>query len=289
MAWIESHSVLVDHRKIRECAAILGVRKVHLIGHLHCLWHKVIELAEDGVVTDWTSNDIAYYSQWDKDPEIFYQALLGRFIDEKRGEKVIHDWLDYAWKYLYRKYHTANPKRLEEIQKIHKNTGKPKRTTKGKRLGDSQVVLPNLPNQPTKPNQPTLPQGNTFDDLFWPAYPERHGKKIGKELCRKLYDELTGEEQGQAVTAANNYTASDNATRGFAVDPVRFFKSKEYPNGLWREWITPEVKNDKAHQGQRGVGAGKARADNGSIRAAPGEYEGIKPAMVINCDRKAPA
>jgi hypothetical protein len=149
MAWIESHSVLLDHKKVRECAAILGIKKVHFIGHIHCLWHKVIDLAEDGVITEWTDEDISYYAQWDGDPQLFAKTLSGRFIDEKNGKKVVHDWLDYAWKYLYRKYHTANPKRLIYIQKIHKKIGKPK----GKPKGSPLVVLPNQPNQP---NQPTL-------------------------------------------------------------------------------------------------------------------------------------
>lgn len=174
MAWIESHSVLADHRKVRECASILGVKKVHLIGHLHCLWHKVIELAEDGNISDWTAEDIAYYAQWDGDPQKFFDALNGRFIDERsrmRNEaglknvnrstrkitvRVIHDWLDYSWKYLYRKYHTSNPKRLEDIKNLYlyigDSLGKPKKTTKSK----PQVVLPNQPNQPIKPCEPTV-------------------------------------------------------------------------------------------------------------------------------------
>lgn len=172
MAWIESHSVLADHRKVRECAVLLGVKKVHLIGHLHCLWHKVIDLAEDGVITDWTPEDISYYAQWDGDPKIFYDALMGRWIDEKNGEKVVHDWLDYSWKYLYRKYHTANPNRLKEIEKLHRRVGKPKRATKGK----TQVVLPNLPNQP---NQPNLPEW--IDRSAWDGFIDMR-RSIGKPL-----------------------------------------------------------------------------------------------------------
>ena len=287
MAWIESHSVLVDHRKVRECASVLGIKKVYLIGHLHCFWHKVIELAEDGVITSWSAEDISYYAQWEGDPKTFQDALQGRFIDEKRGEKVVHDWLDYAWKYLYRKYHTSNHKRLEDIQKIHKSTGKPKSKTKGETKGDTQVVLPNQPNLTNQPNQPNLTAQTDFE-WFWSVYPARNGKKIGKQNCMVVFMALPEEDRIQVLMSVKNYAASDNATRGFAVDPVRFFKSKDYPNGLWREWITPEVKNEQAHQGRRGFGAGKARTDNGSIHAAPGEYDARrKPVMVIGDDRKA--
>lgn len=152
MAWIESHSLLIDHKKVREVAQILEIKPVLLIGHLHCLWHKVIDLCEDGDISTWNEGDVSYYSKWEGDPKTFYDALKNRFIDEKNGYKLIHDWLDYAWKYLYSKYHTNNPKLLETIRKKYKGKGKPLGHTKGYTKGPLPTNLTNLTNQPNLTN-----------------------------------------------------------------------------------------------------------------------------------------
>jgi phage replication O-like protein O len=83
---------------------------------------------------------------------------------------------------------------------------------------------------------------DTLFKEFWEAYPKRNGKKIGKDITLQQFVKLEEPEQRQVVIAARNYFKSKNAQGGFAVDPVRFFKSREYPNGLWREWLEPETK-----------------------------------------------
>jgi len=67
---------------------------------------------------------------------------------------------------------------------------------------------------------------------FWKLYPSRNGKKIGKGEAEKLFNKLSSAEQKQVIVATKNYADSTK----FPVDPIRFFKSKEYPCGLWREW-----------------------------------------------------
>jgi len=87
---------------------------------------------------------------------------------------------------------------------------------------------------------------DTIDTLFsefWEAYPKRNGKKIGKDDTLRQFIKLEDPEQRQVIIAAKNYFKSSRAQNGFALDPTRFFKSREYPNGLWRDWIEPEVKD----------------------------------------------
>lgn len=204
MAWIESHSILIDHSKVRDVARTLNIKPVYLIGHLHCLWHKVIELREDGDITTWTDEDVAYYAKWDDDPKVFYEALRNRFIDEFEQKnahplkiKVVHDWLDYAWKYLFSKYHTSNPNLLKRIEKKYAELAKSKGRPKGRPKGYPEGALPNQPNL-TKPDQPnlTVPAGERKVleerfERFWKAYP----KKLGKGNAEKAWFRIRPGEQ----------------------------------------------------------------------------------------------
>ena len=226
MPWIESHSILIEHRKVREVAAILDIPAVYLIGHLHCLWHKVIELAEDGDITLWSEVDISYYSRWDKDPKVFYEALKNRFIDEKNGFKLIHDWLDYSRKYLYLKYHTNNPKLLKYIYKKYNYKGKPL----GKPLGKPKGLLPNL----TIPNLtiPNLTKDKGFDfEFIFNQYPNKDGKK----QALKYFNSSVKTEADYILiqTALKNYLNSERVKNGYVKNASTWFNN-------WRDWIEPE-------------------------------------------------
>lgn len=140
--WIESHTVLRNHSKVRGAAKDLNISRAQFIGHLHLFWHSVLELAEDGDITNWSAEDIAFYAEWPVDNPVdnllksaeSFQAILikYRFIDVRHGKgrklnkKYVHHWLDYSYKYLYRKYHTQKPELLEIIRNKYKPVGKPK-------------------------------------------------------------------------------------------------------------------------------------------------------------------
>jgi hypothetical protein len=123
MPWIESHSVLVRHRKLKEFARALNVKPVQALGHLHALWHTAIEQAEDGDLSKWSAAAIADAAQWEGSEQEFLNASLASgFMDEG---PLLHDWIDYAGKYLTSKYKTSNRDRLKEIwAKFGKEYGK---------------------------------------------------------------------------------------------------------------------------------------------------------------------
>jgi hypothetical protein len=116
MPWIESHTVLLRHRKVIELAKELGLKPVYVVGHLHALWHAALEQQENGDLSSWSDELIAEVSGYDGGaPE--YVALL-----QKHGwldGKLLHDWLDYAGNYLARKYHNAQRRKLIDIWLIH--------------------------------------------------------------------------------------------------------------------------------------------------------------------------
>lgn len=149
MAWIESHTVLLRHRKVLQLANDLGLQPVHVIGHLHALWHTVLEQQEDGNLGEWPDVMIAQAAAYSGDAAAFVAALQSRkWLDGK----IIHDWMDYAGRYLQVKYRTSNPARLLKIQKLHKSV--PKSVSSRSKVCPKTDNL-TLPNQPdlTSPNQ----------------------------------------------------------------------------------------------------------------------------------------
>lgn len=148
MAWIESHTVLIRHRKLLQLATALSLRPVEILGHLHAFWHTVLEQQEDGNLIDWPDQMIADAAHYKGDPAQFVAELrLKKWLDGH----LVHDWLDHVGRYLTNKYRTANPKKLKQIYKLHKvglksDLNQSKVGLKSDRL----PTLPDLPNQTLK-------------------------------------------------------------------------------------------------------------------------------------------
>lgn len=156
MAWIESHQSIGRHPKLNKLRSLTGWTKHEAIGVLHDLWHWVLTYAEDGDIARFTSEEIALGI--DIDPTKFD---VKRFIDNMieagfvRKDLKIHDWMDYAGKYLTSKYRNHNPKKLIEIQKKY---GKRIGRTKGVQRAQMDEAPTNLPNQHNITNITNLPE-----------------------------------------------------------------------------------------------------------------------------------
>lgn len=113
MAWIESHTVLMRHRKIAAVAKDLRTRKSYAMGHLHALWHTALEQQEDGFLSAWTDDMIADASDYPGNAPQFV-ALLRKhnWLD---GDLKIHDWWQYAGPYLRAKY-KKSPEKWQAIR-----------------------------------------------------------------------------------------------------------------------------------------------------------------------------
>jgi len=113
MAWIESHQNLIDHPKTRRAAKILDIDVILMLGHLHVLWHWAISYAEDGDLTDFTSDEVAYGARWHGDPDKFVEALIqAGWIDRSSEAMSLHDWWDYAGKLVEQR--KANAERMRQ-------------------------------------------------------------------------------------------------------------------------------------------------------------------------------
>lgn len=204
MPWIESHTVLLRHRKVLQLADDLGVSPVCAIGHLHALWHAVLEQQEDGDLSEWPDTMIAQAAAYTGDSVRFVACLQARkWLDGK----MVHDWLEYAGRYLAVKYRTANPLKLQKIHSKYKSVSRSV-SSRSKVRSKSD----NLPNQPdltkpdlTKPTEPTVPPatasprgiGKSVEtwECYRKAYAKRYGvdpvrnQQVSAMLCR-LVDKL---------------------------------------------------------------------------------------------------
>lgn len=145
MAWIESHTVLMRHRKLIGLARALAIRRSYALGHLTALWHTTLEQQEDGDLTTWSDDMIAEAADFPGDSALWVTMLQKHgFLDGR----FIHDWPDYARRYVELRYRTANPGKLAQIR------GKWGKTD----YRQSKDSPPNntIPNQ-TEPTLPNLP------------------------------------------------------------------------------------------------------------------------------------
>lgn len=97
--WIKAHDTLLRHRKVRQVAVALGLRPVHVRGHLLTLWLTVLGEAPDGDLTGWGPDDIAAAAEYEGDPGELVNALLSAGLldaDGEPGHYAIHAWMEHA-------------------------------------------------------------------------------------------------------------------------------------------------------------------------------------------------
>lgn len=213
MAWIESHTVLIRHKKLILMAKELRLKPVYLLGHLHALWHTALEQQEDGDLSSWSDDLIADYSAYLGD-SFQYVSLLQRFgwLDGK----LLHDWMDYAGRYLESKYRTARPDYLESIRKKHENNIKSD-------FSQTTVNPPNLTNPPNQPKEPAFP----FEDL-WDKYPNKDGRIAAVRSFKASVK--TDQDWTDINIALSNYLESERVRKGFIKNGSTWFAN-------WRDWI----------------------------------------------------
>jgi hypothetical protein len=235
MAWIESHTVLIRHRKLIDLARRLRIQPVHAMGVLHALWHAALEQQEDGDLSSWPDDLIADLSCAPKNdaPQYVRHLQESGWLDGKR----LHDWLEYAGRYLESKYRSKKSDRLMEIWGKH-----------GLRYGevDRRGLTEDGPGsdlgQPTQPN-PTVPditsiphspqRGPAYPlpswfEAIWEQYPSKDGKKAAERHFRSSVKTL---EDFEAIKRAlKNYLGSERVRKGFVKNGSTWFNN-------WRDWV----------------------------------------------------
>jgi hypothetical protein len=106
MAWVQSHSALRNHPKLKRAARLAGCSQPEMAGHLHFLWWWALDTQPDGDLSGYDPEDIAEAAGWDGDAAVFVNALLGCGPGQKRGfldpDMRLHDWDEYGGAYRRR-------------------------------------------------------------------------------------------------------------------------------------------------------------------------------------------
>lgn len=290
MAWIESHQTLARHPKTRKLARMLDICIPQVIGHLHCLWWWATDYAQDGDLTAFDNADIADGALWEGDPDTFIKALAecgaggnAGFLDIGDLGYTIHDWDEYAGKLIERRKVDADRKKSARhpSNKEGTSSGRPSDVQRTAHVPNTTIPnIPNTTNKQTKP-QPAADASaggeNAFDNFFediWRRYPTREGAgKIGKAETKALVRTLGEACWPDVLRAVTNYAVSGR----LPVDPIRFFKSKEFPRGMWREFV------------DGGKANGTSRSNNTAISIGQEERPTRSPGLRDLLEKRAPS
>lgn len=237
MAWIESHTVLRNHRKVMLLARGLQIMTAQAVGHLHLLWHAAIEQQEDGDLTNWPDELIAELAGYPGDATKFV-ALLAEigWLDGKK----LHDWWEYAGRYLTSKYRIANPTKLSKIKKNCSRSKDGLKTVKSRSHNIHNIHdLPNIPKDNALSRKHSFEQSPFFEYVKfkdalkdWPEEKVRHyyeqakgysgangGKYLNWILAVQNWDRKN--KGGTYAGASRNYNQGDNTAGKIDTDKYR--------------------------------------------------------------------
>lgn len=74
-----------------------------------------------------------------------------------------------------------------------------------------------------------------FEEYFWPTWPRRHGRRVGKAQALKRWVKLSLDDQRAALRGAKAYAAHCQRTDTFPKDAERWLRDR-----LWEEWLAPD-------------------------------------------------
>lgn len=106
---------LLEHPKTKVTAKDLRIAPVHLVGHLYALWSGTKKFADDGDLSRFDDDMIAFLAEYGGDSSKFVRSLQARGW---LNEKLIHDWIEHQRDWLISKYKNR-PHILVEIWRKH--------------------------------------------------------------------------------------------------------------------------------------------------------------------------
>lgn len=171
MAWIEFHGATIKRlKKFSDMRRQLNLSAVEGLGLLGSFWGEAIELAEDGDITRWTPEYLCDLTGLKLNPERVWSTLVNcGWIDlTEDGRVLIHDWLEYAGRYLDLRYRTGNPEKLAQIKTKYVQS-----VIRQTVISPPNLTIPNQPNH-TKPDlKDILSQNAVLLSFFTPILQEK--------------------------------------------------------------------------------------------------------------------
>jgi hypothetical protein len=210
MPWIESHLELNGHPKTKRLRRLLGISNVSAVGHLHLFWWWVFDYAVDGDVTRFSATDIAAAAEWEGDDGAFLEAMISAgFLEHQDGKLMVHDWREYAGKWLERRERNAARMREARATHVQRTNGDVQRTDDAR--ATHVRARATLPDHTTPHQTVDSPDGESTRTARKPAHPM---EVLFETMCRTLgFDAstITGAARNRQLTIARRL-AEDGAT-----------------------------------------------------------------------------
>lgn len=121
MPWIESHAELRDHPKVDALMDALSITRRDAVGLLHMVWWRALTYAPSGDLSAVRDSAIARWCDWEGDAAVLVGGLIDAgFLDDGRQ---LHDWQDYAGRWIDRREANATRKRNARAAKAQAASG----------------------------------------------------------------------------------------------------------------------------------------------------------------------
>lgn len=164
MAWIESHQGLERHPKIMQLGYIMNWSIDETLGRMHRFWWWCLDYAPTGDLrqVDWKILGM-HLGLKEDDSLKFREALVTTHLvcrlARTRLPLRVHDWIEYAGRYLRDTRFKRHPEKMAEVIELYAIKCQP---TVSRQAADKQPTCQPtvrrqsaVPNQPNQPNQPT--------------------------------------------------------------------------------------------------------------------------------------
>jgi len=180
--WLPVDVNLYQNHKTARLARALGCPRVHVIGHIVCLWSWASVHAPDGNLAHLDAEDVAVAAEWEDDLGTFLPALMkAGFMDENM---TLHDWEEHQGQEFRKRLAEADKKRRQ----------RDKRGTETGQEGDRD--------------------GTRDDDR---TGQDRTGEEEGPHALVSL---AVGEIESESTTAAYQTVVTDGLTRGLSAEQI---------------------------------------------------------------------
>lgn len=236
MAWIESHTNLDRHSKLIRFQTAMRWSRNEAVGFLHRFWWSVLEVSPSGDVTALTSPEVMSETlnmKLDVVRDAIQRLEEFGFI-ERNGESVyIHDWLDYAGRFLRSKF-SKKREILVSIWALHGKIYGDKDeadTQPTPRMNSTDTLptrtIPNLtvPNQtvpkekespptPPRPKSIEIPEdlaGNRDEIIGWLDYKREKGQGYKPRGLESLWRAIRAIPPGERRAAIDHSMAANYA------------------------------------------------------------------------------
>jgi hypothetical protein len=177
---LRSHPAFVKFQRRLGCSATVA----H--GILTGLWSFAFRFAQDGDISRFSPEDLELALEWDVDGPRVMTALEGTFL--KKG--VIHDWEEWGGALFAKR--KGDAERQWDSREARKKRNESEQEEVSHDVTDSHTMscdpLSLISLSSSSQDQPEtneelvelegeIVRDDPFEDLFWPAWPNKHGSK----------------------------------------------------------------------------------------------------------------